>query len=113
MARDNRRGLPDLDLPKAKLNKESLRESAALLAYLRPYRWQLVAACVGLIISSGLTLCFPFLAGAMMDVATSGTLTKGPAWLPHHISSVALLMLSVITLQAINAYVYSVSLTRI
>ena len=62
----------DLDLPKAKLTRESLREAAILLSYLRPYRGLLAAACGALIISSLLSLCFPFLAGSLMDAAVPG-----------------------------------------
>ena len=38
MARHDSRGRIDLDLPKAKLTRESLREAAMLFSYLRPYR---------------------------------------------------------------------------
>src|SRR5580693_4632158 len=61
MARYNSRGRPDLDLPKARLTRETLREAAILFSYLRPYRGFLVAACGALILSSLLSLCFPFL----------------------------------------------------
>ena len=57
MARSNFRGRLDLDLPKAKLTRESLREAATLFSYLRPYQGLLISACGALILSSLLSLC--------------------------------------------------------
>lgn len=112
MARYNR-GQPDLDLPKAKLNKENLREAAMLFSYLRPYRGFLAAACGALILSSLLSLCFPFLAGSLMDAAIPGSQSHGLAWLPHTINRVAILMLGVLAVQAACSYFHSTTMTRI
>lgn len=103
----------DLDLPKAKLTRENLREAAILFSYLRPYRAALAAACGALILSSLLSLCFPFLAGSLMDAAMPGTATHRPAWLPHSINIVALVMLCVLVVQATSSYFHSTTLTRI
>jgi len=101
------------DLPKAKLTRENLREAATLLAYLRPYRGLLVAATAALALSSLLSLCFPFLAGSLMDAATPGSPARGPAWLPHHVNTVALLMLGVLVVQAASSCFHSTSMTSI
>ncbi len=113
MAREHSRGRPDLDLPKARLSRENLREAARLFTYLRPHLGQLIAACGALILSSLLSLGFPFLAGSLMDAATPGAATRGPAWLPHGINQVALLMLGVLAIQSLSTYFQSTSLTRI
>ena len=113
MAR-NHRGRPDLDLPKAKLNRENLREVAILFSYLRPYRSLLSAACGALLLSSLLSLCFPFLAGSLMDAAMPGTTTThGPSWLPHNIDIVALVMLGVLAVQATSSYFHSMTMTKV
>ena len=101
------------DLPRPKLTRENLREAATLLSYLRPYRGLLVAATAALAVSSLLSLCFPFLAGSLMDAATPGSPAHGPAWLPHHVNTVALLMLGVLVVQAASTYFHSTSMTRI
>ena len=101
------------ELPKAKLTRESLREAATLFSYLRPYRGLLLAASGALILSSLLSLCFPFLAGSLMDAATPGSLPRGPSWLPHQVKSVALLMLGVLAVQAASTYFHSTSMTKI
>jgi len=38
---------------------------------------------------------------------------RGPAWLPHQVNSVALLMLSVLAVQAASTYFHSTSMTKI
>ena len=101
------------DLPKPKLTRENLREAATLISYLRPYRGVLVAATAALALSSLLSLCFPFLAGSLMDAAAPGVPTRGPGWLPHHVNTVALLMLGVLLVQAASSYFHSTSMTSI
>jgi ATP-binding cassette subfamily B protein len=113
MARYDSRGRPDLDLPKAKLNRENLREAARLFAYLRPQRGLLLAACGALLLSSLLSLCFPFLAGSLMDAATPGAAAHGPAWLPHNLNLVALLMLAVLAIQATSTFFHSTTMTKV
>jgi ATP-binding cassette subfamily B protein len=101
------------ELPKAKLTRENLREAATLISYLHPYQGLLVAAIAALALSSLLSLCFPFLAGSLMDAATPGSPAHGPAWLPHHVNTVALLMLGVLVVQAASSYFHSTSMTSI
>lgn len=102
-----------MDLPKAKLTKDSLREAAALLSYLRPYRGLLIAACCSLILSSLLGLCFPFLAGSLMDAATAGQPAHKLSWLPHNINLIALIMLGVLAVQATSTFFHSTSMVKI
>src|SRR5947209_1092590 len=113
MARYDSRGRVDLDLPKVKLTRENLREAATVLSYLRPYRVLLLVTCFALIVSSLLELCFPFLAGTLMDVAMPGTPVRGPSWLPHSINSVTLMMLGVVALKALSAFFHSTWMARI
>ncbi|HUC84257.1 MAG TPA: ABC transporter transmembrane domain-containing protein [Candidatus Acidoferrales bacterium] len=113
MARYGSRGRPDLDLPKARLTRESLREVAFLFAYLRPYRGWLTAACGALALSSLLSLCFPFLAGSLMDAAMPGAPAHGPAWLPRQINIVALVMLGILAVQSASSYFHSTTMTRV
>ena len=113
MAQNNPRGRLNLDLPKAKLNRQNLRDTALLLSYLRPYRGWLAAAGGSMILSSLLSLCFPFLAGSLMDAALPGAARPGPAWLPHSVNTVALLMLAVIAIQAASSFFHSTTMTKI
>ena len=100
-------------MPKAKLTKDSLREAAGLLSYLKPYRGLLIAACGTLILSSLLGLCFPFLAGSLMDTATAGAPAHKPTWLPHNINLIALIMLGMLAIQASCTFFHSTSMVKI
>src|ERR1041385_1793800 len=113
MARYGSRDRLDLDLPKAKLTKENLREAAILLSYARQYRGLIFAACVALFVSTLLSLSFPFLAGTLMDVAMPGSIGKSPSWLPHNINFVALLMFGVIGVKAVIAYFHAMAFIKI
>ncbi len=108
-----RRGRLDLDLPKAKLNKENLREAAVLFAYLKPYRGWLAAASVSMAIGGLLNLCFPFLAGSLMDAALPSAHANGPAWLPHSVNTVALLMVCMVAVQASCTFFQSTTMTKV
>lgn len=112
MARHTPQGRLDLDLPKAKLTRQNLREAGALFVYLRPYQGLILAAGGALILSSLLSLCFPFLAGSLMDAATP-TASRSTTWLPHNVNSIALLMLGVLAVQAASTFFHSTSMTKI
>src|SRR5690606_17689362 len=60
---------PAEDLPKAKINKQTLKKAAGLLAYLKPYRWKFFIGFSFLIISSLTAFAFPALLGVMLDAA--------------------------------------------
>ena len=56
MARYSRNDQAGVELPKAKLDRESLRQVLELFRYLRPYRGRLSAAMAALFASSLLSL---------------------------------------------------------
>src|SRR3990172_8437934 len=55
--------------PKTKLDWASLRETVEMLRYLKPYRGQFVIGMASLFIGSVAGLCFPLLAGGLIDAA--------------------------------------------
>ena len=65
----NSSNAPEAELPKAKLNKETLRKVSRLLAYLKPYRGMFIAALFFLILSSLVGLAFPLLIKSLLDIA--------------------------------------------
>ena len=69
MARYSRNDLAGVELPKAKLDLESLRQALELFRYLRPYRARFGAALASLFAGSLLSLAFPYLAGSIIDAA--------------------------------------------
>jgi ABC transporter fused permease/ATP-binding protein len=57
------------DLPKAKINSETLKKVARLLQYVKPYRGKFIAALFFLFLSSLVGLSFPQFLGALIDAA--------------------------------------------
>ena len=77
MARYSRNDQAGVELPKAKLDQESLRQVLELFQYLRPYRVRFSAALVSMFTSSLLSLAFPYLAGSIIDAAMQRTQGSG------------------------------------
>jgi ATP-binding cassette subfamily B protein len=69
MARYSRNDQAGVELPKAKVDRESLRQALELFRYLRPYRARFGAALAGSFVNSLLGLAFPYLAGSFVDAA--------------------------------------------
>jgi len=106
MSRFSRNDQAGIDLPKAKLDRESLRQALELFRYLRPYRGRFSAALAALFASSLVSLSFPYLAGSIMDAAllqTNGRSSMAGA------DRTALLLVGILALQAGLAYFHSLS----
>ena len=56
------------DLPKPKLNGETMKEAMKTFEFIRPYRWHFFAGLVLLFISSLVFMVFPYLIGEMLDI---------------------------------------------
>src|SRR5580704_10567941 len=59
----------ETELPKAKLNRQTLNNISRLLAYIKPYRGMFIAALGFLFLSSLVGLAFPSFIGALIDTA--------------------------------------------
>ena len=101
MARYSRNDQAGVDLPKAKLDRENLRQALELFRYLRPYRGRFAAALAALLISSLLSLSFPYLAGNIIDNAVHHSMAKA--------DQTALLLMGVLALQAGLAFFQALS----
>ena len=89
------------ELPKAKLNKQSLNNISRLLSYIKPYRGKFIAALAFLFLSSLVGLAFPSFIGALIDTA-QGKLNNGI--LPGSIKGILLLAFIVLFLQAFVSF---------
>lgn len=59
----------EAELPKAKINKQSLRNIGRLLSYIKPYRAKFIGGLSFLVLSSLVGLAFPGFFGALVDAA--------------------------------------------
>jgi ABC-type multidrug transport system fused ATPase/permease subunit len=89
------------ELPKAKLNRQTLSNISRLLSYIRPYRGKFTAALLFLFISSLVGLAFPSFLGALIDAAQGKHTNK---LLPATIQGIGLLALIVLFSQAFVSF---------
>ena len=91
----------EAELPKAKLNKQSLHKVSRLISYIKPYRGKFIAGLSFLFLSSLVGLAFPSFIGALIDTA-QGKHNNGI--LPGTIKGILLLAFIVLFLQAIVSF---------
>jgi ABC transporter fused permease/ATP-binding protein len=89
------------ELPKAKINKQSLQNISKLFSYLKPYRFRFAGALVFLILSSLTGLAFPKLLGSIIDAAR-GDLKKGV--LPTNLNQIGLIAFVILFAQAFVSF---------
>lgn len=89
------------ELPKAKVNKESIRESLAIFRYLRPYRGRFIAGMLLVGLSACTTMAFPYMLQLLVDSAQGIHKPGVPLFTP---SSIALGMIGLLTLQMIISF---------
>ena len=59
--------------PKAKINRENLRQALVLFKYLQPYRGKFIIAMIFIALTALSTSLFPLFLGKMIDAASPGT----------------------------------------
>ena len=98
------------ELPKAKINKESIKQVMRLLRYLRPYRTKFFMGLACLILSSASSFLFPLLMGQLIGTSNQ-TRQAGDMmakeimdFFPNDINTVALTLLGVLFVQAIFSF---------
>ncbi len=100
-------------LPKAAINRESLRQTLALARYVRPYRRRFFAGLATLFVSAACGLAFPLLAGTLIDAA----LRPGGASLPWlgalSLNQVALALMGAVALQSLASFNSSLAFNRV
>ncbi|MCL4181385.1 MAG: ATP-binding cassette domain-containing protein [Verrucomicrobia bacterium] len=110
MARYSRNDQAGVELPKAKLDRESVRQAWELFRYLRPHRGRFGAALVSLFTGSLLTLAFPYLAGSIVDEAVLHT--QGGVDMTG-VNRTALLLMAILAVQAGLSYFHFLSFATV
>lgn len=89
------------ELPKQKINKNSLNQAKRLITYLKPYRVKFIIGMVFLFLSSIISLAFPALLGAMIDSA-QGRQTY--SWLDPSLRTIGLVSFSLLFVLSIVSF---------
>jgi ABC-type multidrug transport system fused ATPase/permease subunit len=97
----NSSGKQKEELPKAKINRQTLKNISRLLLYLRPYRGKFIFAMLFLFLSSLVGLAFPSFIGGLIDAAQGKQTTK---FLPATIQGIGVLALIVLFSQAFISF---------
>ncbi len=98
------------ELPKAKINRESIKQVMRLLRYLKPYRTKFFLGLACLILSSASSFLFPLLMGRLIGTGVQGKQTGSMVskeildYFPSEINTVALTLLAVLFVQSIFSY---------
>jgi len=100
-------------LPKAPLNRETLRQTLTLARYLRPYRARFFAGLATLFVSAALGLAFPLLAGSLIDAALHPGQTTLPFLGALSLNQVALILAGSVTLQSLASFNSALSFNRV
>src|SRR6187397_3275710 len=69
--------LKDAKSPKAKINRENLRQALVLFTYLKPHRGKFILGLVFIALSAFTTSLFPLFLGKMIDAASPGAALPG------------------------------------
>jgi ABC-type multidrug transport system fused ATPase/permease subunit len=91
------------DLPKPKVNKESLKRALRIFRYVLPYRGKFTVGMVLLVLSSLSTMSFPYIGGKLVNVATGEPLVL-PGGTALNINQVALGLFLVTVLQGLFSF---------
>lgn len=62
----------DRDIPKAKINKESIKDVLFIFSFLKPYKKYFIGGLIFISLSALSTMAFPFLMGKMIDSVSGG-----------------------------------------
>jgi ABC-type multidrug transport system fused ATPase/permease subunit len=62
----------DRDIPKAKINKESIKDILFIFSFLKPYKKYFIGGLIFISLSALSTMAFPFLMGKMIDAVSGG-----------------------------------------
>jgi ABC transporter fused permease/ATP-binding protein len=110
VARYSRNDQAGVDLPKAKLDRESIGEALELFKYLRPYRTRYAAAMAALFVGNLLMLAFPYLAGSIVDAALKHARGVGDM---SGVDRTALILIGVLAIQAGFSFFHSLSFSTV
>ncbi|RFP65201.1 ATP-binding cassette domain-containing protein [Hymenobacter lapidiphilus] len=91
------------ELPKPKVNKESLKRSLRIFRYMLPYKGKFIVGTLMLLLSSSTFMAFPWLAGKLLGAADHRPLVLPNGWVLG-IDQIALLLFAIIVFQGLFSF---------
>ncbi len=86
------------DLPKAKINKDSLKTGMRILSFMGPHKWKFIIGLGFLALTSATALAFPLLMGKMVDTTGGSKLDMGTANL------LGIVLIAILLAQSVFSY---------
>ena len=99
--------------PKTKVDRAALRETVEILRYLLPYRRRFVFGLVCLFVGSIAGLCFPLLAGGLIDAALHSNGVTLPLLGSLTLNAIAAILAGTIAVQALGSAGATMSFGRV
>ena len=99
--------------PKTKVDLAALRETVEILRYLKPYRGRFLFGLACLFIGSVAGLCFPLLAGGLIDAALHRDGVMLPLLGPLTLNAIAAILAGTIAVQALGSAGAALSFGRV
>src|ERR1700741_3396219 len=91
-----KRNLDSEDLPKAKINKQSVRKALRLLRFMGPHKWYYIWGLFFLLLTGGTALIFPKLMGKLVNAATTHDFSEA--------NKIGTILLLILTGQAVFSF---------
>lgn len=88
------------DVPKAKLNKESLKEGLLIFSYIKPYMGKFIGGLIVIALSSATTMAFPYFLKKLIDSAN----TEGPVEFLASPTGIPISMIGLLTVQMVISF---------
>lgn len=86
------------DVPKPKMNRETLREGLKIFRFVRPYRGQFIWGMILLFLSTMVFMIFPTLIGYMVDIA------QGEGGMNYTLGQIGWALVAVLAVQGLISY---------
>jgi ABC transporter fused permease/ATP-binding protein len=99
--------------PKTKIDRNSLRETVEILRYLKPYRRRFLFGLLSLFAGSIAGLCFPLLAGGLIDAALHPEGATLPGIGTLTLNATAAILAGTIAVQALGSAAAAMSFGRV
>ncbi len=90
----------EYDVPKAKLNRENLKKTLWVFAYLGRYKTMFIPGIIAVLITSAMSMAFPILMGELIGEAMNAGDPAGNQALLETVNQVALTLVIILSIQA-------------